>query len=82
MTMPAVSNVSLPPHLSTLEYVGVTVWLAHTCRGALEISLQSPTLTWTTLASSRKHDTYVVTLSLSDSHGVLFVSLVLGAAMV
>lgn len=48
--------LSLPPNLSTLEYVAVTTTLEHRCRGALEISLQSPTGTWSKLASSRKYD--------------------------
>lgn len=52
----SVSLLSLPPNLSTLEYVALTMTLEHQCRGALEISLQSPTGTWSKLASSRKHD--------------------------
>lgn len=66
-----VSSSSLPLHLSTLEYVAVTLWLEHNCRGILNISLQSPTLTWTTLASPRKHDQYVTITVIYDTIAIM-----------
>ena len=46
----------IPGDLVTLEYIAVTLTLSHMCRGAVEISLQSPAGTHSTLVTTRRND--------------------------
>ena len=44
-----VTRADIPDGLVTLEYVAVTIRVAHVCRGSLEVTLTSPTPTHSTL---------------------------------
>ena len=54
-----VTRADTPDGLVTLEYVAVTIRVAHVCRGSLEVTLTSPTPTHSTLITPRRYDTYV-----------------------